>query len=157
MPPTPLHLGLGILTCKALPRMGCGAIIAGSILPDIEPGTVILLGLASRHHGPLHTVLAALLLGWAAGVLGWLVWSRLGLPLGAGGIVWAGAGGVAGWLGHVLLDSPLYRDITPFWPVTGENPLYMALGGRTVWAVWLASTILTIWGLAWLLARVRSQ
>lgn len=150
MPANPLHLGLAFALCRVWGRLDCGALVASSLLVDVEPGAVMLLGLDARLHGPLHTVGAALALGWLAGLAGWLVWGRLGLPRRSDGAVWAALSGVLGWAGHVALDSPLYADITPLWPLSGGNPAYMALGAATVPAVYAASAAATLWGLAWL-------
>ncbi len=154
MPPTPLHLGLGILLCRLAPRLGCGAILAGSVLVDVEPGLVIALDLNARLHGPLHTLSAAILVGWLAGLAGTLTWHRLGLPLAAASWKHAMLGGIAGWAGHVILDSPLYTDITPLQPLTLENPLYMILGSYTVPAVYALSLALTTWAILWLYKKM---
>jgi len=46
--------------------------------------------------------------------------------------VWAG---VLGWVLHVLMDTPLYADIKPFYPLV-VNPLYTYPGVRAVMAVY---------------------
>ena len=150
MPVTPLHVGPGILVCRLWGRLGCGAVIAGSVLVDLEPGAVMLLGLDARLHGPMHTLAAASLVGWLAGLVGWLVWSRLGAPLRASGPWYAMLGGIVGWALHVVLDSFLYTDIRPLDPVSRGNPLLGSLGAYTLEVVYLVTGLLTVWGLLWL-------
>jgi len=138
------------------PEAGCGALLAGSVVVDLEPGVVMALGLNARLHGPLHTFTAALLLGWAAGLAGSLAWQGLGLPCPAASPAHAAVGGIIGWLGHVLLDSMLYSDITPLQPLTRENPLYMILGGATLPIDYAVNAALTAWGLIWLLNQSKT-
>ena len=153
MPATPFHIGPGVLVCLALGPGACGAALTGSLLPDIEPGAVMLLGLNARLHGPLHSLLAALLLGPFAGLLGSTVWSRVtGSRAGVGASIVAG---VVGWSIHVSLDSFLYTDIEPLWPLSGWNPLLGLFGGYTVLVVYAVSGLLTVWGLYFLAGQLR--
>ena len=153
MPATPFHIGPGVLVCLVLGPGACGAALAGSLLPDVEPGAVILLGLDARLHGPLHSLPAALLLGSLVGVLGSALWRRLtGLSVGLGSSLVAGT---LGWSVHVFLDSFLYSDIQPLWPLAEWNPLLGLLGPYTVLVVYMVSGLLSLWGLYFLASLSR--
>ncbi|WP_185836490.1 metal-dependent hydrolase [Candidatus Korarchaeum cryptofilum] len=104
-------------------------LLVASVAPDIEPFLVILLGLNYPLHGYLHTFLAAIpygvLIGYAMSLL-----ERPLSPLYRSLLLEDRVSessfllaGVIGTLSHVLLDSPLYGDIRPFYPIE-ENPLY---------------------------------
>jgi len=105
--------------------------LMASVAVDIEPLLVIVLRLDYPLHGYLHTFLAVglygLLLGWIMagleGVFGPLyrvLFLEESAPTGRKPFLVAG---VAGTVSHVLLDSPLYSDIQPFYPL-GVNPLF---------------------------------
>ncbi|MCC6029559.1 MAG: metal-dependent hydrolase [Candidatus Korarchaeum sp.] len=104
-------------------------LLVASVAPDIEPFLVILLGLDYPLHGYLHTFLAAIPYGVLIGYAMSLLERPLG-PLYRSLLLEDSVGessfllaGVIGTLSHVLLDSPLYGDIRPFYPIE-ENPLY---------------------------------
>jgi len=156
LPVTPLHVGPGVVVCRLMGREYCAPVLAGSVLVDLEPGAVMLLGLEARLHGPLHTFAAALLLGGLAGLVGVLAarWLRIGfLPEPGWGVAWLG--GAVGWALHVFLDSFLYTDITPFQPLTAGNPLLGLLGPHTTLIVYVASLAATVWGVAWIASWAR--
>ena len=132
MPFTPFHFG---------PALGVGlpfrsyihvpTFILANVIVDVEPFLVLFLGLRYPLHGYLHTCLLALLAGVVLGYVMFFL-ERFLQPLykafllepadnlNAKSFVAAGALGTAF---HVLLDSPLYPEIQPFFPLT-INPLY---------------------------------
>jgi len=134
MPFTPFHfgpaLGFGFLFRR---YMHLPSFIVGNVVVDFEPFLVIVLGLMGKYplHGYLHTFILAFPLGIALGYIMFLLegffqpiykallfkserTSRLKPFIIAG---------VSGIMLHVALDSPLYDDIRPFYPLT-VNPLY---------------------------------
>jgi hypothetical protein len=132
MPFTPYHLGpalgLGLLLRKYL---HAPTFMLANVIVDVEPFLVLVFGLRYPLHGYLHTFFAAFFLGLAVGYAGFLLESFLhpifkvfllevGDRLNLRSFLFAG---VLGTLLHVLLDSPLYDDIRPFYPLTA-NPLY---------------------------------
>jgi hypothetical protein len=132
MPFTPFHLG---------PALGFGlplrkylhvpTFLVASILVDVEPFLVLSLGLDYPLHGYLHTFIVAFILGLALGYEMFLS-ERISRSLYKTLILESNAtpklksfivAGVLGTMLHVLLDSPLYDDIRPFYPLLA-NPLY---------------------------------
>ena len=152
MPATPFHLGPGFMICLALGSGACGAVLAGSVVPDIEPGLVMLLDLDARLHGPLHSLTSGLILGPVAGVLGSQLCTYLcGLP---DRYRYSAILGIIGWILHVILDSFLYTDIQPFWPFSTWNPLLNALGDYTFLMLYSATGLTTIIGLLIILKNI---
>ncbi len=132
MPFTPFHLG---------PAMGLGlplrkylhapTFILASVAVDVEPFLVLLFGLRYPLHGYLHTFFLAISVGLVLGYAMFLLEKFLhrlyqvfllesGDKLNLKSFMFAGALGAAL---HVLLDSPLYSDIRPFYPLA-INPMY---------------------------------
>jgi len=132
MPFTPYHLG---------PALGFGlpfrkyihlpTFIVASVIVDVEPFLVLFLRLRYPLHGYLHTFLLASFVGLALGYTMFLLEKNLH-PLYKALLLESNNNlnikfflitGVLGTMLHVLLDSPLYSDIQPFFPLT-VNPLY---------------------------------
>jgi hypothetical protein len=132
MPFTPYHLGPAIAIGLPLRRfLHVPTFIIASVVLDVEPFLVLLLGLEYPLHGYFHTLLAAAVTGAALGYVLWLLEGALVplyrlLLLEADRKFKAAAFAISGLLGttiHVLLDAPLYPDILPFYPLA-VNPLY---------------------------------
>jgi len=131
VPFTPFHfgpaLGFGLPLRKYI---HAPTFILANVIVDVEPFLVILLRLRYPLHGYLHTFLLAFFLGL---VLSYVMFSleRFLHPLyelfllkprdnlNLKSFMFAGASGT---LLHVLMDSPLYSDIHPFFPLT-INPM----------------------------------
>ena len=132
MPFTPFHLGPAL--CLGLPLreyIHTPTFILANVILDIEPFLVLILGLEYPLHGYFHTFLLAFFVGIALGYTMQLLEGCL-YPLykmllleayGKTGLRPFVLAGVLGTMLHVLLDSPLYSDIRPFYPLTA-NPLY---------------------------------
>ena len=133
MPFTPFHLGPGLgLGLPLRKYLHAPTFLLASVIVDVEPLLVLFLGLRYPLHGYLHTFLLAIPIGVVLGYTMFLLENFL-KPLYKMFLLETGNNGlslksyvVAGGLGtglHVLLDTPLYADITPFYPVT-TNPFY---------------------------------
>ena len=161
MPFTPYHLGPGLLF--GLPLFGyvdLPTFLVASVVIDIEPFLVLSLSLDYPVHGYLHTFLGgtvvafllALAMSRIRGTVSPLMsFLRLEQKTSFKSIVPAS---VLGIYLHILLDSPLYSDIRPFYPIE-FNPLLghgmfvgfeiyafcvlPFLGGAIVYAVRLSS------------------
>ena len=132
MPFTPFHfgpaLGLGLPLRKYI---HAPTFLLASVIVDVEPFLVLFLGLGYPLHGYLHTFLLAISIGLVLGYIMFLLeislqpLYRIFLLETANSLSWKSfvvAGGLGTGL-HVLLDSPLYANITPFYPITA-NPFH---------------------------------
>ena len=130
MPVTPFHLGpvllLGILLFPALYLPG---LLLGSVIPDVEAFLYVFHGIGSHSHGIMHTYLGGTMVGI---LLGLVLYSlrgpvnrimssvRMGQVSSRGNII---ASSVFGVYTHVFLDSFMYMDIEPLFPLKA-NPFY---------------------------------
>ena len=147
MPFTPFHLG---------PALGFGlplrkylhvpTFLVANILVDVEPFLVLSLGLDYPLHGYLHTFIVAYILGLVLGYAMFLL-ERILRPVYKTLLLESDAtpklkpfivAGVLGTMLHVLLDSPLYDDIRPFYPLL-TNPLYHLASSSEVYGfcIWM--------------------
>ncbi|MHA1506068.1 MAG: DUF4184 family protein [Candidatus Asgardarchaeia archaeon] len=150
MPFTPFHLGpsslIAIIFHKYLDIL---AFLIGSVIVDLEPFLVMVLGLEYPLHGYFHTFLGATL----ASIPISLIMERFGSTFEkiCELIAFpqeldrkkAFLSTLFGTYSHVLLDSPLYYDIHPFFPLK-ENPLFLLLYPFQVYALCFYSFILSI-------------
>lgn len=134
MPFTLYHLGfallIGYFTRK---KIHWPTFILASVVIDLEP---LLVFIGVLNHYPLHGYMHTFLVGALCGIpLGYAMYKtrrtlnrffeKLALvenEIGVSGYI---IGGLIGWELHVLMDSPLYSDIKPFYPIQ-INPLYNA-------------------------------
>jgi membrane-bound metal-dependent hydrolase YbcI (DUF457 family) len=149
MPFTPFHLGPGLGLGLPLRRyLHAPTLLLASVIVDVEPFLVLFLGLRYPLHGYLHTFLFAVPIGLVLGYAMFLL-ERLLQPLYRIFLLETGNGlslrsfVVAGGLGtglHVLLDTPLYAEITPFYPIT-TNPFHMPSLTLEIYAlcVWMGA------------------
>jgi membrane-bound metal-dependent hydrolase YbcI (DUF457 family) len=132
MPFTSFHIGPGLgLGLPLRKHMHAPTFILANIIVDIEPLIVIIFNLRYPLHGYLHTLLSAFIAGLILGYAIYLLeeplrplYKKLLLEgdenLNLKSFIIAG---IFGMELHVLLDSPLYEDIKPLYPLT-INPLY---------------------------------
>lgn len=132
MPFTPFHFG---------PALGFGlplrkyvhlpTFLVANVIVDVEPFLVFFLDLNYPLHGYLHTFLLAFFVGLTLGYVMFLL-ERVLKPLYKMFLLEAEnelnlksflIPGIFGVMLHVLLDSPLYTDIRPFYPLS-VNTLY---------------------------------
>jgi len=132
MPVTPYHfgpaLGFGLPLRKYL---HLPTFIVANVIVDLEPFLVLVLGLGYPLHGYLHTYVSAFFLGIVVGS-GMFLLEPYFSPLYKAFLLKADheprriscvLAGVSGIMLHVTLDSPLYSDIRPFYPLTA-NPFF---------------------------------
>ncbi len=132
MPFTPFHLGpasgLGLPLKKYIHMP---TFLVANVIVDVEPLLVLVLGLKYPLHGYFHTFIFASLTGFALGYMMFII-DRFLFPIyiffrlvskGNHKMKTFMATGVIGTIFHVLLDSPLYRDIKPLFPFV-QNPFY---------------------------------
>lgn len=128
MPFTPYHLGPALLAGVALfPFIDIVAVLVASVVLDIEPMLVLFLNLGGPLHGLSHTYLAATLVSFAVTGVLWLFRNVITAVVSLFGVVQEPkklgilAATLFGTYSHVLLDSFLYAEMNPFFPVPG-NP-----------------------------------
>lgn len=139
MPFTPYHFGPA--ACVALPlqkRMDVTAFVLANVAVDIEPLVVLTFGLDARLHGLTHTYAGGAAVGLVFAASLYLVGGVLKPLVNAFRVTFhrdlktlAGSA-VAGVWFHVLLDSFLYSDIEPFFPLS-LNPLEGMVSGSTMY------------------------
>ncbi len=144
MPFTLFHLGPALLLGEVFRRKAdLISILLGSVVIDIRAAWCMFTGCRPLH-GPLHTFAGATLI---ALLLAWMVFSyraQLQRATGRTRIRQAPsfmpmlAGSLIGTWSHVLLDSFLYMDIMPLWPLTA-NPLFRTLDPGTVYMLCILS------------------
>ena len=132
MPFTPYHFGLALALGLPLRRyLHAPTFIIASVILDVEPLLVLTLGLNYPLHGYMHTLIVALAVGALLGYVMFRLegsfvslYKQLLLETDAKiGLRSFMATGALGTVVHVLLDSPLYDDILPFYPLA-VNPVY---------------------------------
>lgn len=132
MPFTPYHLGPALgFSLPLRKHVHMPTFLLANIVIDIEPLLVLVCSLRYPLHGYFHTFLLASLLGIVVGCVMFRLKKFLhpiymvflpdpGDKFGLKRFTLTGAFGA---VFHVLLDSPLYGDIQPFYPLE-INPLY---------------------------------
>jgi hypothetical protein len=163
MPFTPFHFGPH--ACVGLPLnryLDVPVFLAANVVVDIEPLLVLTYRFDYPVHGYCHTLLIGGLLGLLLAVVAYPLRHGIGKAMSLFRLRYspsfskmAVAGVLGVWL-HVLFDTPLYRDIKPFFPLAA-NPLY---GIVTPVAVYLVCAICFLPALAvysWLAMRYESS
>jgi membrane-bound metal-dependent hydrolase YbcI (DUF457 family) len=131
MPFTPFHFGpsatVGIPLSK---NIDVFVFILANVVIDIEPLLVMIYKLNYPLHGYAHTFIGAIILGAIWGLtawifrvpIKWIVQDVLKFPFTPSKSKMI-LSGILGSCFHVLLDSPIYSDIKPFYPLHA-NPMY---------------------------------
>jgi len=129
MPFTPFHLGPGLLFgLLLLSYIDFPTFLIASVIVDVEPFLVLTLNLNYPLHGFLHSffggtliafLLAAVMSNVRSALSPLMSFLKLEQKLSFKTILSAALLGV---YVHILLDSPLYPDIRPFFPFD-FNPL----------------------------------
>jgi membrane-bound metal-dependent hydrolase YbcI (DUF457 family) len=130
MPFTPFHFGpsflIGILLVS---HLNMAAILFASVAIDIEP-IYCLATDSCPLHGILHTYLGATVLSVLVIPIIYLSkkqLQRLSDLLGVTqdySIKSIVIGAVVGGWSHIFLDSFLYSELLPFWPIVNDNPFF---------------------------------
>jgi hypothetical protein len=159
MPFTPFHFGPSALISLPLKRwLDIPVFVLANVVIDFEPFSVMFFQLNYPLHGYCHTFLIGGLLG--------LLWGLVAYPLRP---IWRFFMGIFGlsyqptllkmmisgmlgiWL-HVFIDSFLYPEMNPFFPMSG-NPLHISFHYSRVYSVCEASLIAAVVILGWLAVR----
>ncbi|MFT5142581.1 MAG: membrane-bound metal-dependent hydrolase YbcI (DUF457 family) [Rhodothermales bacterium] len=96
------------------------------VLMDIEPGVRMIQG-AAVLHGPSHTLVGAVIIGFVAGVIGKPVTEFVFRIFRAKdpSVAWTASfvAAFTGTLSHIVLDATMHFDMKPWSPITSENGL----------------------------------
>jgi membrane-bound metal-dependent hydrolase YbcI (DUF457 family) len=130
-----------------------------NVIVDVEPFLVLFQGLNYPLHGYVHTFIVAFCLGLALGLV--MFFSErvmrpfyrkfLLVPESTLGVKSFVVAGVLGTMLHVLLDSPLYSYIKPFYPAM-TNPLYASFPAAGIYGFCVLMGVLGVLFYAGLLA-----
>ena len=139
MPFTPFHLGPGLLIGILLfSKMDFASILISSMAVDVEPFLIVMFRLPLPLHGFFHSYfggtiiacLTALGIYPLRGVFGRvLAWFKIRQESSFKRILYTSLLGV---YFHILLDSFLYGEMNPFYPLTG-NPFLGFFSSSTVY------------------------
>ncbi|MFW9995611.1 MAG: hypothetical protein ACFFD4_26470 [Candidatus Odinarchaeota archaeon] len=148
MPFTPFHFGIALLIFAVFPFLDPVALFIGAVIPDTEGilAMFVFRGAGLPLHGVLHSFLAATVLGIVTGLVSYLllrfaVEQKL-LPFKMTVTVERSVfSGLLGTFSHILLDVPLYSEMDPFLPLTG-NPLYGIVPFSVPYAVCILGAVL---------------
>ncbi|MEK6955651.1 MAG: metal-dependent hydrolase [Nanoarchaeota archaeon] len=121
MPLTPYHVGIALLIGVLLYKyLDLYSILVGSVILDAWPFTVLFFSLPYRLHGISHSfifgILVAIIISLVRYKFNNFLKSKKNLKI----ILISSFIGISS---HILLDSPLYKDMVPFWP-SSFNPFY---------------------------------
>lgn len=160
MPLTPLHLGPALLLAAVLrKRIHILSLLAGSAIADLEPLFVILSRADYSLHGFFHSflgiTLASLLLALLMKYLDQILRKKASF-FEAGkkpGNLNLLSSALIGGYSHVILDSILYLDIQPFYPLD-FNPFLGMI--PDLWVYWVCLVSFPLAAIAFLLMRMRS-
>lgn len=123
MPFTPFHWGPALVLGLVFSFLDLPALLVSSVVLDVEAFTVMFLGFPGPLHGFFHSFFGGSLVAvLVAGVL-WVGRKQVEYIMKSTGLEYEFSfkkAVLASFLGvyiHILLDSFLYTDIQPFWPL----------------------------------------
>ena len=158
MPVTPFHFGVGLLGKGLAPsRISFSSFVASQVVIDCESAYYLFVAREWPVHRWAHTLAVAVPLGMTVGIAVWAASHLLGRRGGAHpselGLWSCIAGGLLGGATHPLLDGIMHRDVQPFMPFAGGNPM---LGLVSLGPLHLACVAAAMLGGLLLLLRLRS-
>jgi membrane-bound metal-dependent hydrolase YbcI (DUF457 family) len=151
MPFTPYHFGPSALIGLPLKRrIDIPVFVLANVIVDLEPGAVMFFRLDYPLHGYLHTLIFGGLVGLVWGLAAYLLLKPafkllmriFSLPYQPTLPKMMSSGLLGIWL-HVFIDSFLYKDMNPFWPIAG-NPLHAVIRYQTMFLICEASLVIAV-------------
>jgi membrane-bound metal-dependent hydrolase YbcI (DUF457 family) len=151
MPFTPYHFGPAALIVLPLRKwIDIPVFVLANVVIDLEPLAVMVFWLDYPLHGYLHTFLFGGLVGLVWGVIAYVLFRRVftflmrlfRLPYQPTLANMAMSGLLGVWL-HLFIDSFLYKEMNPFWPI-GGNPFHAVVEYQTVYQVCEVSLIIAV-------------
>jgi membrane-bound metal-dependent hydrolase YbcI (DUF457 family) len=139
MPFTPYHFGPGLLLgILFFPFIDFGTLMIASVILDIEPLVIIVFGLPLPLHGFFHTYLGATIASIILAACIWPMRNQLNRIVSLFGLHQHSTlrhilpAGFVGTYFHVFLDSFIYPEMNPFYPLSG-NPFLNLIGSSLVY------------------------
>ena len=139
MPFTPFHLGSALLIgLLLLSYVDFATIMISSVIVDLEPLCIVVFRLQMPLHGFFHTYLGGTFLVILTAVAVYLLKGYLSKILACFRIQQSSSfknilyTSLFGVYFHILLDSFLYGEMNPFYPLTG-NPFLGVLSSAAVY------------------------
>lgn len=136
MPFTPYHFGPALLLGILLfPFVDLATIMMASVIIDLEPLAVIFLNLPLPLHGFFHSYLGASIAALVLSVFVYPFRKRLNKIVSLFGLYQSSnfrhiiAASLVGTYSHVFLDSLLYAEMNPFFPILGNPFTGLVLDG----------------------------
>lgn len=147
MPITPLHFGPSAIVSLPLSRyLDVPIFILASVIIDLEPLIVMVFDLNYPLHGIMHTYLIGGMIGLLWGLIGFYTFGILNWGMRILKLSYSKnfrrtllSGLLGAWF-HILLDSFLYQDIKPFFPLD-IKPLYQMIDPSLIYSACLISFI----------------
>lgn len=128
MPYTPFHFGPGLFLGVVLfPYIDFSTVMVASVILDIEPVTILILQLPFQFHGFFHTYLGATIVACILSAAIYPFRRYLNKIVSLFGLHQDSSfrhifpASIIGTYSHVMLDSFLYGEMNPFYPIIG-NP-----------------------------------
>lgn len=128
MPLTPYHFGPGLfLGIVLFPFLDFSTVIAACVILDLEPLAVLMFNLPFAIHGFFHTYLGATIVAIALSFVIWPMRGYLNKLVSLFGLHQESSfrhifpASIVGTYSHIFLDSLLYGEMNPFYPLIG-NP-----------------------------------
>jgi membrane-bound metal-dependent hydrolase YbcI (DUF457 family) len=128
MPFTPYHFGPGLLLGVVLfPFLDFSTILIASVVLDVEPLAVMIFNLPFEIHGFFHTYLGATIVACFLSAIVYPFRTYLNKIVSFFGLHQESSfrhilpASIIGTYSHVFLDSFLYSEMNPFFPLLG-NP-----------------------------------
>lgn len=154
MPFTPFHFGPALLFATLFGYLDFLTFMIANVIVDFEPLLVLILGLDLHYGYPLHGFFHIFIGGSLVALALTEVMAKFYKHLGRGTDIKklriTALSGV--WL-HIVLDSFLYMDIKPFFPLSW-NPFYGLLSAFEVYGFCIGAFLLGV--PLYLLRKVRT-
>lgn len=148
MPYTPFHLGpalfVGLMLFSVL---DLPTFIIANVIVDLEPFLVIFFQLDYPLHGYFHSYLGGTVVAVILAIAMFFIKDYVQIAMNVFKLYQKSSfkqilfTSLLGIYLHISLDSPLYLDIKPFWPLD-SNPLYAVISGFEIYSFCLVSFLI---------------
>ncbi len=144
MPLTPFHWSVLVFGLLFFDSLYLPALAVSSVVMDLEPAYYIFLApnADGALHGLWHTYVGVTIIGLAVAFLltksrkrvdGVMAFFKVGQPhLSSKSIYFSS---LLAAYSHIFLDSFLYQDLQPFWPLSAANPFLGMVNSGVVYGI----------------------